>query len=240
MLRSVRISRRATAALLAAATFGGLHCGGSVATPEPAPGDHGPLPLPDAAPDTAQPDAGPPPLPVPTNHRPAATACPTTRPAGLSSDAGVGPDASFYGECRRDADCTSGNNGRCLPPLHNGVGDVCSYDACFTDADCGPGNLCECGASLGTNGSDGTPMRLGNKCLPGNCRVDSDCGPHGYCSPTFDTTCGPYDGVQGYDCHTIQDTCTNDTDCTGTAPAGYCAWQPPLGKWACATSACAG
>ncbi len=218
--------------LLAAAALGVVHCGGTTTS---ATNDAGALPdgyVPPTPP-------GPPPanLPPPTSHRPGAIACPTTRPAGLNADGGAS-DAGFPGGCTVDSQCTSGKNGRCLPPNRGGP-HICSYDACFVDDDCGAGKLCTCGDTL-ANGSDGTPMRTGSVCLPGNCRTDGDCGAGGYCSPTFDTSCGPYDGVQGYYCHTPNDACTNDDQCTDGGRAGYCAWQPALGKWACANTACAG
>jgi len=225
--------------LLGGASFGVLHCGGStVATP----GDDG-----GAAQDGAIPadayvpyEAGPPPpgLPPPADHRPVALSCSATRPAGYNAAAGV--DAGNFGACAHDSECTAGKNGRCLPPQHNGIAHSCNYDACTIDDDCGAGNVCLCGATLGINGSDGTPMRDGNRCVASDCRIDGDCGKGGFCSPTFDTSCGPYSGVQGYDCHTPHDACTNDDQCKATSPQGYCAWQPTLGKWACSNSACAG
>jgi hypothetical protein len=141
-----------------------------------------------------------------------------------------------------DSDCTQGTNGRCLPPTGNGAGYQCTYDACSTDADCGAGKLCLCGTTLGITGSDGTPMRSGNKCLPADCRVDSDCGPGGYCSPSYDTSCGPYSGYAGYHCHTTKDSCTTDESCGGSGNGGvpYCAWAPETASWTCSRTMCAG
>jgi Cys-rich repeat protein len=212
-------------------SIGSVHCGGTSVTPSSdGGGADGSVP------------PGPPPgnLPPPTSHRPTDDVCPSTRPAGHNSDAGA-PDAGFPGQCSRDSDCTQGTNGRCSPPQHNAPAYSCTYDLCSADADCGDGKLCECGTSLGTNGSDGTPMRSGNRCLPGNCRTDSDCGAGGFCSPTYDTTCGQYSGIVGYYCHTAKDECTNDDQCSADgSPAGYCAWDPASGHWACEHGVCAG
>jgi hypothetical protein len=78
--------------------------------------------------------------------------------------------------------------------------------------------------------------------VPGNCRVDADCGPGGYCSPTVDSGCGSFYGVQGYYCHTPADECVNDRDCPGygTPEAPYCAYSTTVGHWVCGTGHCAG
>lgn len=133
-----------------------------------------------------------------------------------------------------------GTNGRCLPPNGNASGDYCTYDACSSDGDCGTGKVCVCGAPEAPYG------RAGNTCVQGNCQVDSDCGATGYCSPTEATSCGSRSGVVGYYCHTAEDDCTNDSDCSGasdggpTQGPGYCAWQPTVGKWACSYGVCTG
>ena len=184
-------------------------------------------------------DGGPPTLMPPMDHRPTAAACSTTRPPGLDEDAGI-PDSGFVGQCTRDADCTMGNNGRCLPSGGNAAGDYCTYDACSSDSDCGSGKVCVCGAAEPPYG------RAANTCVPGNCRVDSDCGAKGYCSPTEATSCGNRSGIVGYYCHTAGDDCTNDGDCSGvddggpTMGPGYCAWQPASSKWACSYGVCSG
>jgi Cys-rich repeat protein len=175
-------------------------------------------------------DAGLSPDAAPPEHRPTGASCDTTRPPGIDTDAGAA-DSGIPTGCTSDADCTQGKNGRCSPPLHNGVGNRCTYDECFVDDDCGAGKACLCGTSLGTTRSPST-------CLPANCRSDADCGAGESCSPTLDTSCGPYDGIQGFYCHTPGDSCTSDAQCT--MPNGYCAWQPMLGKWACASAFCVG
>jgi hypothetical protein len=169
--------------------------------------------------------------PIPTNHRPAAPACPSDRPPGVNIDGGVLDGG--VNECVHDSDCTMGKNGRCLPSGGNRAGNICSYDACNMDSDCPSGQLCQCGQAGGMYG------RYGNSCIPSNCRVDSDCGANGYCSPTYDTTCGSRNGVVGYYCHTPGDDCVNDDQCT-EAGIGYCAWQPTTSKWSCSYGVCSG
>jgi len=94
------------------------------------------------------------------------------------------------------------------------------------DTDCKTGELCVCHGSAYTDGQ-------GNTCMPGNCRVDSDCGTAGFCSPSHGTSgCG---GVTGYYCHTVADTCTNDSDCSGS-PIDVCAWSAKQSRWTCQRS----
>jgi hypothetical protein len=158
---------------------------------------------------------------APANHRPTSVGCSMVRPPGLQS-------AVPSGGCASDSQCTGGQNGRCTPARTE---PICTYDSCFTDTDCG-GGVCECG------GPDGVG-RSANICLGGNCTVDPDCGPGGYCSPSYGTSCGAYGGVAGYFCHTAEDQCNNDDQCVD-AGAGYCAYQPTTGSWACVYSFCAG
>src|SRR5207237_924742 len=47
-----------------------------------------------------------------------------------------------------------------------------------------------------------------NFCVAGNCRIDSDCGINGFCSASGEPS------IVGYFCHTPQDTCINDNDCS--------------------------
>lgn len=160
----------------------------------------------------------------PEKHREVAQGCPTTRPPGIT-DAGAPSDAGppLGGNCKVDGDCTKGPNGRCMFVGHLG-GPMCTYDACAQDSDCKGGEVCQC---------DGT----GNRCLAANCTTDTSCGTYG-CSPTFNTSCGPYSGIQGYYCHTAADSCVNDKDCE--AGAGYCAFDPKVGHWACSYGICVG
>ncbi|HEY8090314.1 MAG TPA: hypothetical protein VIF09_20775 [Polyangiaceae bacterium] len=204
---------------------GTAHCSTSAANAGP--GDAGPD---GAVVGEGGGDDGPLDLPPPVDHRPVATQCDTTRPPGIDSDAG----GTGFG-CTNDSQCAdAGTNGRCTPSGHN-AGPLCTADACATDADCGAGKVCECGASLGAGQG-----RFANTCLPGDCRVDADCGAGGYCSPTWDTTCGSYNGIVGYYCHTPSDDCTSDTQCVDAGGPGYCAWGATVSKWICAYGFCAG
>ncbi len=120
---------------------------------------------------------------------------------------------------------------------------MCTYDECSSATPCASGNICICGTE------DGALGRTANTCLPSNCSSDSDCGKGGYCSPTYDTMCGPYDGIVGYYCHEatnecLVDECVNDKDCMGKdgggGNAGYCAWDSTSSKWTCAYAFCSG
>ena len=126
-----------------------------------------------------------------------------------------------------------------LPPYGGGNRDGGSPDLCLVDGDCSDGGPCSCkGATRGWAGSSN-----GNACIPGNCRIDSDCGSGGACSPTVDPGCGSFYGVVGYYCHTCTDQCVNDSDCSSNpngGPAGYCAFDPAVGYWACGYGFCAG
>jgi hypothetical protein len=214
----MRTSRRLALALVLLWTlFSGTDCGGTQLNGQ---GDGGPRVDGCAS------------LPAPTNHRSTALACSTTRPPGIHvhADGGLSSDGGTGGPCTADSQCTSGDNARCTPSEHNGFA-TCESDACSTDGDCGKGGVCACGLPASTG-------RYPNVCLSGNCRVDSDCG-CGYCSPTYGTSCGAYGGVIGYYCHTPEDECTNDDQCTEGGP-GYCGYQPTTKRWTCFYSFCAG
>ena len=156
---------------------------------------------------------------TPSLHRASASACPAARPPGTCTH-GTG--------CVDDSACINGTNGRCIDNLHL---CVCSYDKCATDADCATGGPCDCRAtSVGANQS--------NVCLPGNCRVDADCGAGGFCSPTYGAACGPSFGVAGYWCHTKDDACLDDADCTTPTKAGYCEWSGAAKHWVCGYGVC--
>lgn len=218
-----------------------IACGGSTSSPAPAqPGMDASPSRPDGSPTGS--DASPAPKGgPPTNHVPTAAACPMTRPPGFDQP---GADAGPGFACDDDSQCTDGGtNGRCL--LYSGGqvrGSACTYDTCFSNTDCKSmgGGPCVCGvAATGTttSGQQVNEGRTANTCAAGNCQVDSDCAT-GYCSPTYDTTCGPRDGYVGYYCHTPNDECDNDSDCTmppsgpGSA-SGYCTYQTTVGKWTC-------
>ena len=150
---------------------------------------------------------------VPLNHRASATPCPVS--------SAPRPPPPLFPTCTNDADCTYLPGGRC-----DGV--QCNYD-CTSDRDCGPG-LCRC--------SD-EPIYSLHQCTHAACRIDADC-PGSYCSPTFGT-CGNYQGVVDYRCHTPDDECTDDGDCTATVGAmAYCMYEPLARHWICGNSHCAG
>ena len=244
--------------ILASLTVAAIHCGSTASAPLADAGRDSATPNGDAATprgDSATPksdsghptprdagaDAAKPCAPsVPTSHRPSAAACSTTRPPSQPGDAAA-PDGGTFG-CMFDSQCTDGTNGRCMP---EGQIIGCTYDECSTDTQCGANKLCVCGTSTGGEG------RTANTCVPSSCVLDSDCGTGGYCSPTYDTSCGPRDGVVGYFCHKPADECTvdqcvNDTDCTGPTGggeptgAGYCAWNAPTSAWTCIYLVCSG
>jgi len=82
--------------------------------------------------------ATPPPTQQATTTRVAdvpATECPRTR-----ASVPIAADATFTA-CHTDADCTEGQNGRCIRiSNHGGMGPSleatgCTYDRCFVDAD---------------------------------------------------------------------------------------------------------
>jgi hypothetical protein len=172
---------------------------------------------------------------VPKNHRATAVACdhvrPTNDPGAPALDAGH----TGYVTCYSHAECTDGENGRCVGNGHDGW--HCTYDDCFADQDCPSGNIdspgvCEC---------EGGFRADNNVCLSGNCHVDSDCDPlEGFCSPSLGQ-CGNYAKFVGYYCHTPGDECLDDSDCgDGGYSAGYCAFMPTVGHWQCSTSQCVG
>lgn len=153
----------------------------------------------------------------PDVHRPVALSC-----EGVHSppDPGGAENVNF-GSCTQHADCTEGENGKCVA---RGIGmsagyRYCAYDQCFTDDDCDKGRVCYC-----------TP-RDAARCLSvGNCQVDADCGPGGYCSPSMGSDCSGYHTIDGYHCRTPADTCVDDSDCTGS---DYCNFEPYKNLWEC-------
>jgi hypothetical protein len=157
---------------------------------------------------------------VPVNHRPDDSACSSPAPAGNCSISGG------VGACHMDSQCTTGSNGRCVMNMGGAIFCRCTYDTCVHDTDCPTGQTCACHGTAYTGGN-------GNTCTAGNCRVDSDCGAGGYCSPSHATAgCG---GIAGYYCHTAADTCTNDTECTGSGGPMVCAFSTMTSHWSCVT-----
>jgi hypothetical protein len=176
----------------------------------------------DVSPPVEQPVAVEPGSGEPSSHRAAAEACDDVRPPGGANGTGGESDLN---QCASDADCTDGANGRC--DFSRG-GTICTYDECFSDEDCEVGP-CECGSSYGVN-----------RCMAGDCQVDADCGEGGFCSPSMGS-CGNYSGTVAYWCRTPMDTCVEDSECVDpNVGAGYCAYYPEVGYWACQYGQCVG
>ncbi len=165
-------------------------------------------------------------LPEPAVHRASAETCTGTPPAGSQI-----PDVP-ESKCETDADCTAGDNGRCVWPYAGG--NICIYDECFEDSDCGGSRVCGCRVSeaFGVN-----------VCYHGNCKVDADCGEGGYCSPSgiVSPSCsmGISPGSVGYFCHTADDECTDDADC-GEKYSYACLLSVEAGHWVCQELLCLG
>ncbi|HTA91650.1 MAG TPA: hypothetical protein VK745_18835 [Polyangiaceae bacterium] len=159
---------------------------------------------------------------VPLHHRESESICSAPR-AAITPTPNDSPCRTADGglcsglPCQQDSDCTQGVNGRCgiegpAPFL------VCTYDACVSDSDCAPGVPCQCR-------TDGASSQSNSCLLDSTCRVDADCGSNGFCSPSeYNQWCGP-----SYHCHTLLDTCTDDSDCTSSG----CNFDATLGHWAC-------
>jgi hypothetical protein len=173
---------------------------------------------------------------IPVSHRPSTT-CPA-HPAGTSTAPAcmaMPADSGLYGQCATDSDCTSGINGRCIcqyPPDDAGAPYLrCAYDRCGSDNDCS-GQVCGCGVDIGSPSA--THALFGQyACIPGQCHADSDCGDGGYCSPSL-SPCG---FVADFACHTAQDECVNDTDCTAEVSldggVAACVYKDGRGYWTC-------
>jgi hypothetical protein len=173
---------------------------------------------------------------APLTHRDAGTDCPRDR----AEDAGSPPFSSlpFPGNtCAHNADCTAGQNGRCLSEPNYGAPDpvtgqeiaynetYCSYDDCFVDSDCGLRVPCDCRIQ----NIYGAP----NVCLLGsNCALDSDCQPPGFCSRSYGL---PKEPDYGFFCHTTNDTCIDDVDCPPrVGDTEYtCRFDSTLARWRC-------
>jgi hypothetical protein len=160
---------------------------------------------------------------VPTNHRPNDDQCLQAAPAGSCNGQGGGGPGP--GSCSSDAQCSdAGPNGRCVESGGGALFCSCTYDMCADDAACPTGQTCACHGSLYNNS--------GNTCVAGNCRVDSDCeGGAGYCSPAYAPMgCG---GLAGYYCHTPQDQCVNDSDCSNANGQPVCTYSTSESRWTC-------
>jgi hypothetical protein len=174
---------------------------------------------------------------VPQNHRASPAQCPPERAAGSPCpDGGVPSPTNFA--CMQDSDCTVGLNGRCLsvpqlvtpsPPSQGTQGllyceTVCSYDQCLSDLDCPVRTPCACRFPS----IYGSP----NVCLTAsNCAIDADCGRGAFCSPS--AVVGQAD--RAYFCHTSNDLCIDDADCSPPAMGGQalCEFDAGSGHWSC-------
>jgi hypothetical protein len=159
---------------------------------------------------------------IPLNHRAADAGCPTARAAVHSTPVECGNLCGFFG-CTQDSDCAQGSNGRCGLRL-SGVGLECSYDECSSDSDCSNGSRCECRPTADS--------AVSNACTLSNCSFDAECGPGGYCSPSqYMHWCPSF-----HACHTPNDVCTDDADCTSSAPDGArdtCNFDQSKQHWTC-------
>ena len=184
--------------------------------------------------------------PIPQHHRTQAQSCPADRGSISPIDTAACSDLSGL-VCKTDADCTAGNNGRCLlnaDPCRT----YCSYDECITDIDCPQKQPCACRGS----GSE----TAANTCIVGStCSTDADCATCNFCSLSVQPTllqCTPVDAcMQGacdasdaatrcacvgitseaYACHSPSDECIDDSDCPGDG--GYCSYVQEKKHWVC-------
>ena len=153
----------------------------------------------------------------PKERRPSAPFCDPDR----AESEFLPPDNSFT--CREDSDCIDGLNGRCSSITDGGEHAYkCTYDECLEDRDCGNG-VCACDA-----GEIAT-----NICLAGNCATDADCAETGFCSPSRTCLLSP---PVGFFCHTCDDQCINDSDCTESGEK--CAFNPNEMIWTCQPIQC--
>ena len=136
---------------------------------------------------------------------------------------------------------TNANPNVTTPDVHRTTPQACTHssgdnfgaDECLVDADCGATDVCSC---AGNTFEYAHVTR--NICVPANCRSDMDCGAFA-CSPT-DSDGGPFYGVQGYFCHTAEDGCARDADCTRGTQTGYCMYSQDVSHWVCGYTFAAG
>jgi hypothetical protein len=162
----------------------------------------------------------------PKVHRAEAVACDGVR-ATLDPNILAGQEA--LASCQQNEDCTEGVNGRCTGNGHDGW--QCTYDLCTTDSDCGNGKVCSCEGGFRTDN---------DVCIATTCNVDADCGDN-FCSPSLGD-CGHFDKFVTYACHTPEDECIDDEDCTAGSEAlpATCRFQQSVGHWKCSTAECVG
>jgi hypothetical protein len=144
------------------------------------------------------------------------------------------PDAAFACPCGMDSDCTEGINPRCTYAASPCCPRTeCTSDECFSDDDCPSGLACDC---RGRHFEEAPAMP--NHCLTvGNCRVDADC-PESYCSPSKVDGCMVGWAV-GLFCHTADDECVDDEDCSDGGQVGACTFDSASKHWICSFGMCA-
>jgi hypothetical protein len=158
--------------------------------------------------------------------------------------------------CSNDADCTAGRNGRCVASYISPCRSYCSYDDCSTDTDCPEREACVCRSS-GTSTAPNVCAPDSNCRTDSDCGECGFCSPsiatNTACLHDLGggavTTCGvDFSGTGteeikidlggcasvlslAYACHTLNDECTNDSDCPTVG--GYCAYVDAQERWAC-------
>ncbi len=136
-----------------------------------------------------------------------------------------------YDDCLTDTDCPGKEACACRSSGASTAPNVCATDSsCRTDSDCG-----ECGFC-----SPSIPPSGG----PSSCSHDLSDGAVTTCGIYFSGNVGS--SVLGFDlgggacsfgaslsyaCHTLNDECTNDSDCPEVG--GYCAYVDAEKRWAC-------
>jgi len=168
-----------------------------------------------------------------------ATTTSTTGTGGMTTGTGgmtTGTGGAGSGQCRSQADCTSGDfcGVLVLPPFCNGMCETGIGGGCQTDADCqdaGAGLICDkpCNCSMG--GAIPSP-----RCTKG-CATTADCGPSMTCGATH--RCQPLACTKASDCtanftctgqQCVAKPCTKDTDCGNFCVDGSC--SPVIGQCA--------
>jgi hypothetical protein len=170
-------------------------------------------------------------------------------PSDAGGSPGPGPDGGASADAGGDA-APLGTAAGCLPvpAAHRAAAAACAAndpdagvatcgsgttsvkDACLVDGDCGASGVCLCQRPDTAGPAPcGTPIVVGNACVPSNCRADSDCAACGACIAQ-ESICGP--GAEGYYCQTPSDACASNSDCTDQ-PNGQCAYDVSASRWAC-------
>ena len=196
-------------------------------------------------------------MPIPQAHRAVSENCPAERGIIGPVDTTSCADTSRI-TCTSDADCASGRNGRCLQSAVDICQTYCSYDDCLTDTDCPEGpclcrssgtdtapNYCATGSNCRTDADCGecgfcSPSVVSNSSA---CLHHLDVGAVTTCGVTVSGNgteyieidlggCAPVLGL-AYVCHTLNDECTNDSDCSGDGGIGYCAYTGGENRWKC-------